>query len=72
MQLTLNLGKNKMLIYETTKKGTNIQLRQGQNGSGNAVFSVQTNRTGSKGQDIVWGENFNDINEAKNWIKWSI
>lgn len=61
-----------MLISETVKNGTKIELRSGINGSGKNIFSVQTERTGSRGQVISHCEMFSSISEAKNWIKWSI
>lgn len=62
----------KMLISETVKNGTKIELRSGINGSGKRMYSVQTERIGTEGQVIKHCESFSCILEAKNWIKWII
>ena len=61
-----------MLISETTKNGVKVELRSGITGSGNRMYSVQTERIGSEGQLIRHCESFSCILEAKNWIKWVI
>ena len=59
-----------MLISETTKNGTKVELRSGIRGDGRTIYVVQTERIGSEGQTILHQENFLCILEAKNWIKW--
>lgn len=61
-----------MLISETTKNGTKIELRSGINNDGRTLYVVQTERTGSEGQTILHQERFFCILEAKNWIKWIV
>jgi hypothetical protein len=60
----------KMLISETTKNGTKIELRTGISGNGRTIYVVQTERKGEEGQTILHQERFHCILEAKNWIRW--
>ena len=61
-----------MLISETTKNGTKVELRRGTRGDGRTIYVVQTERVGSQGQTICHQEKFLCILEAKNWIKWIV
>lgn len=55
-----------MIQEEVKKPGFDyIELREGVDGSGNAVFQVQSKRTGGRG-DV---ESFKTAGEARNWIK---
>ena len=61
-----------MLISETIKNETRIELRSGVRGDGRTIYIVQTERKGEQGQTILHQERFSCILEAKNWIKWAI
>jgi len=63
--------EEKMLYKEYTKKGyISVEIRIGINGSGNTIFSVQTERKGKNGQIITWVElGFRTVSEAESWVK---
>ena len=49
-----------------------VQLNEGVNGSGNVIWLVSTQRTGSKGQVIRHIETFSSKSEAESWIKYAL
>lgn len=61
-----------MLISESNKNGTQIELRIGVAGNGATIYVVQTERIGTNGQKIFHSEKFSTQAEAENWIEFAI
>lgn len=56
-----------MFVESVERDGKVFEVRRGSDGSGNPVFVVQQSKDGR----CVAQDNFDNVEEAKNWARWA-